>query len=264
MSDQKTNLPAISRQITELVLAGSPAHAEETFSEAAEQFGDLAIVEVLDALEPQVASMHLSAFDGGKLSLATLLISPKAWAQSLAFFAAPWSEDMIEDEPELLSEALFAHIHGILFASEDLDRRAALIHEALATDWGTTAFAALFSTAAEEIVELANEIHDRGPYSSGQTSSDHDIVPLALAVARSDPEAWDRVLFELFPNWQPGENPFQADEAEEEVDSDDARGYEYAPSRTTQELLLRLRKQVPSRQIDTRGNRPSLGEDIFA
>ena len=264
MSDQKTNLPAISRQITELVLAGSPAHAEETFSEAAEQFGDLAVVEVLDALEPQVASMHLSAFDGGKLSLATLLISPKAWAQSLAFFAAPWSEDMIEDEPELLSEALFAHIHGILFASEDLDRRAALIHEALATDWGTTAFAALFSTAAEEIVELANEIHDRGPYSSGQTSSDHDIVPLALAVARSDPEAWDRVLFELFPNWQPGENPFQADEAEEEVDSDDARGYEYAPSRTTQELLLRLRKQVPSRQIDTRGNRPSLGEDIFA
>ena len=264
MSDQKTNLPAISRQITELVLAGSPAHAEETFSEAAEQFGDLAVVEVLDALEPQVASMHLSAFDGGKLSLATLLISPKAWAQSLAFFAAPWSEDMIEDEPELLSEALFAHIHGIIFASEDLDRRAALIHEALATDWGTTAFAALFSTAAEEIVELANEIHDRGPYSSGQTSSDHDIVPLALAVARSDPEAWDRVLFELFPNWQPGENPFQADEAEEEVDSDDALGYEYAPSRTTQELLLRLRKQVPSRQIDTRGNRPSLGEDIFA
>lgn len=264
MSDQKTNLPAISRQITELVLAGSPAHAEETFSEAAEQFGDLAVVEVLDALEPQVASMHLSAFDGGKLSLATLLISPKAWAQSLAFFAATWSEDMIEDEPELLSEALFAHIHGILFASEDLDRRAALIHEALATDWGTTAFAALFSTAAEEIVELANEIHDRGPYSSGQTSSDHDIVPLALAVARSDPEAWDRVLFELFPNWQPGENPFQADEAEEDVDTDDALGYEYAPSRTTQELLLRLRKQVPSRQIDTRGNRPSLGEDIFA
>ena len=265
MSDQKTNLPAISRQITELVLAGSPTHAEETFSEAAEQFGDLAVVEVLDALEPQVASMHLSAFDGGKLSLATLLISPKAWAQSLAFFAATWNEDMIEDEPELLSEALFAHIHGILFASDDLDRRAALIHEALATDWGTTAFAALFSTATDEIIELANEIHDRGPYSGGQTSSDHDIVPLALAVARSDPEAWDRVLFELFPDWQPGENQLSASEGyETDEDTDEARGYEYAPSRTTQELLLRLRKQVPSRQIDTRGNRPSLGEDIFA
>lgn len=264
MPDEKTNLPAISRQITELVLAGSPAHAEETFNEAAEQFGDLAVVEVLDALEPQVASMHLSAFDGGKLSLATLLISPKAWAQSLAFFAATWNEDMIEDEPELLSEALFAHIHGILFASDDLDRRAALIHEALATDWGTTAFAALFSTATEEIIELANEIHDRGPYSSGQTSSDHDIVPLALAVARSDPEAWDRVLFELFPDWQQGENQLQSGEGyEADEDTDDARGYEYAPNRTTQELLLRLRKQVPSRQIDTR-SRPSLGEDIFA
>ena len=265
MSDQKTNLPAISRQITELVLAGSPNHAEETLSDTAEQLGDLAVVEVIDALEPQVASMHLSAFDGGKLSLATLLVSPNAWAQSLAFFAAPWSEDMIEDEPELLAESLFAHIHGVLFASDDQDRCSALIHEALATDWGTTAFAALFSTAAEEIAEIATDIHDRGPYSSGQTSSDHDIVPLALAVARSDPEGWDRVLFELFPNWQPGENPFGASEDyEEDEESDEAAGYQHACSRSTQELLLRLRKQVPSRQIDTRSNRPSLGEDIFA
>ncbi len=73
------------------------------------------MVEVLDSLEPQVASLHLSAFDGGKLSLATLLISPKAWAESLAFFAAPWNEDMIEDEPEVLAESLFAHIHGVIF-----------------------------------------------------------------------------------------------------------------------------------------------------
>ncbi len=260
MSEQ-SNLPAISRHITELVLAGSPTHAEEAFNEAAEQFGDLAVVEVLEALEPQVTSMHLSAFDGSKLSLATLLISPKAWAQSLAFFAATWSEDMIEDEPEFLAEFLFSHIHGVIFASDDPDRRAALIHEALATDWGVTAMAALFSTATSEIIELANEIHERGTYSNGQTSSDHDIVPLALAIARSDPEAWDRVLFELFPDWQPGENQFHAEEADDEV-NDEAHGYDDAPSRTTQELLLRLRKQVPSRAKPV--VRPSLGEDIFS
>jgi hypothetical protein len=261
----KSNLPAISLQVTELVLAGSASHAEEIFNEAAEQFGDLAVVEVLDALAPQVASMHLSAFDGGKLSLATLLISPKAWAQSLAFFAATWNEDMIEDEPEFLAESLFAHIHGVIFASDDLDRRAALIHEALATDWGTTAFAALFSTATEEIIELANEIHERGAYSNGQTSSDHDIVPLALAIARTDPEAWDRVLFELFPDWQPGENQLHAaDESDEDDNDDNAHGYDYAPSRSTQELLLRLRKQVPSRVTAKPAGRPSLGEDIFA
>ena len=267
MSDQNTNLPAISRQITELVLAGSPEHAEETLNETAEHMGDLAVVEVLDALEPQVASMHLSAFDGSKLSLATLLVSPKAWAQSLAFFAAPWSDDMIEDEPELLAEALFAHIHGMLFASDDQERRSALIHEALATDWGTTAFAALFSTASREIAELATEILDRGPYSTGQTSSDHDIVPLALAVAQSDPEGWDRVLFELFPNWQPGEHPLEGHEGYEEEDTgndEEEPGEEHWDFRSTQELLQRLRKQVPTRQIDTRSNRPGLGEDIFA
>ncbi|MDO8207946.1 MAG: hypothetical protein Q7T38_09050 [Gallionella sp.] len=259
----KTNLPAISRQVTELVLAGSTDHAEEAFSETAEQFGDLAVVEVLEALSPEVASMHLSAFDGGKLSLATLLISPAAWAQSLAFFAAVWTEDKIEDEPEFLAESLFAHIHGVLFASDDLDRRAALIHEALSTDWGTTAFAALFSTAIEEIIELANDIHARGAFIGGQTTSDHDIIPLALAIARTDADAWDRVLFELFPDWQPGENELHSrpDEDEEEE-----YGYEYATPRTTQELLLRLRKQVPSKAISAPkpGARPSLGEDIFA
>jgi len=258
----KTNLPAISRQVTELVLAGSTDHAEEAFSETVEQFGDLAVVEVLESLAPQVASMHLSAFDGGKLSLATLLISPKAWAQSLAFFAATWPEDKIEDEPEFLAESLFAHIHGVLFASDDLDRRAALIHEALSTDWGTTAFAALFSTAIEEIIELANDIHARGAQSSGQTSSDHDIIPLALAIARTDADAWDRVLFELFPDWQPGENELHARPEE----SDEQYGYEYATARTTRDLLMRLRKQVPRKALKTPkpGARPSLGEDIFA
>ena len=81
-----TNFPAISRQVTELVLAGSSAHAEEAINDTAEQFGDLAVVAVLDTMEPQVAAMHLSAFDGGKLSLATLLISPKAWASRRSVF----------------------------------------------------------------------------------------------------------------------------------------------------------------------------------
>lgn len=259
MSDN-SNFPAISRQITELILAGSDEHAEEAFNEAAEQFGDLAVVEVLNSLEPHVASLHMSSFDGGKLSLATFLISPKAWAESLAFFAATWSEDMIEDEPEVLSESLFAHIHGVIFASDDSKRRAALIHDSLSTDWGTTAFAVLFSTATEEIIEIANDIHTRGAHSSGQTTSDHDVIPLALEIARTDEEAWDRVLFEIFPDWQPGDNQLraQSDDSDEE--------HEYATGRTTKELLLRLRKQVPSKSASKpkAGGRPSLGEDIFA
>lgn len=266
---EKKNLPAISRQVTELVLAGSTEHAEEAFSEAAEQFGDLAVVEVLESLEPQVASLHLAAFDGGKLSLATLLIPAKAWAESLAFFAATWNEDLIEDEPEVLAESLFAHIHGVIYASEDAERRAELIHEALATDWGTTAFAALFSTAAEEIIEIANAIHERGAHSSNQTTSDHDVIPLALDIARTDADAWDRVLFELFPDWQPGVNQLHVhDDAEDHDDHGDEEEteQEYAVGRSTKELLLRLRKQVPSKAITTpkKGGRPSLGEDIFA
>lgn len=256
----KTNFPAISLQVTELVLAGSTEHAEQAFNETAEQFGDLAVVTVLDSLEPQVASLHLSAFDGGKLSLATLLISPKAWAESLAFFAATWSEDMIEDEPEILAESLFAHIHGVIFASDALERRAALIHDALSTDWGTTAFAVLFSTAVEEIIEIANDIHDRGAHNSGQTTSDHDVIPLALEIARTNEEAWDRVLFEIFPDWHPGEHQLHA--KSDDGDEED----EYASGRTTKELLLRLRKQVPSKSVSApkTSGRPSLGEDIFA
>jgi hypothetical protein len=260
---ENSNFPAISRQVTELVLSGSSEHAEEAINETAEQFGDLAVVAVLDTLEPQVASMHLSAFDGGKLSLATMLISPKAWAESLAFFAATWSEDMVEDEPEVLTESLFAHIHGIVFSSDDAERRAALIHEALSTDWGTTAFAVVFSTAIEDIIELANDIHSRGAHSSGQTTSDHDVIPLALEIARSDADAWDRVLFEIFPDWQPGENQLRPRPEESEEDEDH---HEDAVARTTHELLLRLRKQVPGKSVSAtprKGARPSLGEDIF-
>lgn len=259
----KSNLPAVTRQITELVLTGASEHAEEALSEAVEAFGDLAVVEVLDAMEPEVASMHLSHFDGGKLSLATLLISPDAWAGSLAYFAATWREDMIEDEPEFLAESLFAHIHGVLYASDDEDRRAALIRKALATDWGTTAFAALFSTATEDIIEIANEIHARGARGIAHTSSDDDLIPLALDVAKFDPEGWDRVLFELFPDWQPGENQTAAkDYGDDEAEDDEGNAYEDAPSRTTEELLLRLRKQVPSKSAAS--GRPSMGEDIFA
>lgn len=262
MADNK-NLPAISLQVTELVLAGSSEHAEEAFNDAAEKFGDLVIVQVLDSLEPQVAAMHLAAFDGGKLSLATLLISPKAWAESLAFFAATWSEDMIEDEPEVLTESLFAHIHGVVFSGDDAQRRTNLIHEALSTDWGTTAFAVLFSTATAEIIELANDIYSRGALSSGPTTSDHDVIPLALEIARSDADAWDRVLFEIFPDWQPGENQLRARSEEGDQDEHD---HEDAIARTTHELLLRLRKQVPSKSVSApkTAGRPSLGEDIFA
>lgn len=260
---EHSNFPAISRQVTELVLSGSSAHAEEAISDTAEQFGDLAVATILDTLEPQVAAMHLTAFDGGKLSLATLLISPKAWAESLAFFAATWNEEMMEDEPEVLTESLFAHIHGILFSTDDLARRTALIHAALSTDWGTTAFALLLSTATEEIIELANDIHTRGAHSSGQTTSDHDVIPLALEIARNDADAWDRVLFEIFPDWQPGENQLRA--RSEDGDDDDDDNHDYALARTTHTLLMRLRRQVPSKAATPKqGARPSLGEDIFA
>lgn len=267
MPDKK-NLPAIQLQITELVLAGSTAHAEEAINETAEKFGDLAVIEVLNTLEPQVASLHLSSFDGGKLSLATLLIPPKVWAESLAYFAATWDEDWIEDEPEVLSESLFAHIHGVVFSTDEAERRAELIHEALSTDWGTTAFAVLFSTAAEEIIEIANDIHNLGAHRSGHTTSDHDVIPLALEIARSNEEAWDRVLFEIFPDWMPGENQLQvrSDEDDSDEGDDEDREHEFAIGRTTKELLLRLRKQVPSKSVSTakKRARPSLGEDIFS
>jgi len=259
---EKANFPALTRQVSELVIAGSIDHAEEAINETAEQFGDLAVVEVLDKMEPQVAAMHLSSFDGGKLSLATMLISPKAWAASLAFFAATWTDEAIEDEPELLTDALFAHIHGVIFSTDDPERRAQLIHEALSTDWGTTAFALLFSTAVEDIIELANDIYSRGVQASGSTTSDHDVIPLAVEIARSDSDAWDRVMFELFPTWQPGDNQLRARSEEGDDDEDDP---DYAFARTTHELLLRLRKQVPSKSARTprKGARPSLGESIF-
>src|SRR3954470_16373852 len=134
----KSNWPALSKQVSELVLAGSLSHAEQAFSEAVELHGDLAVVEVLGTLPPQVTALHLSGFDGGKTSLATLLVPPKAWADSLAFFAAVWSDDNIEDDPERLAESLFSHVHGVVYSTDDLDRRRELLFEASATEVGAT------------------------------------------------------------------------------------------------------------------------------
>ena len=67
----------------------------------------------------------------------------------------------------------------------------------------------------------------------------------------------------FFPDWQPGENQLRARSEEGDDDEDD---HEYALARTTHELLLRLRKQVPSKsaRVPKTGGRTSLGEDIFA
>jgi len=89
------------------------------------------------------------------------------------------------------------------------------------------------------------------------------VIPLAMEIARSDMDAWDRVLFELFPDWVPGENQLHARPEEGE---DDESHHEHAFARTTHDLLLRLRRQVPSKPAHApkAGGRPSLGEDIFA
>ncbi|NVE00369.1 hypothetical protein [Massilia sp. BJB1822] len=258
MSDN-SNLPAISKQVTELVLAGSLSHAEQAFAEAAEQHGDLAVVEVLNNIPPHVTALHMAGFDGGKLSLATLLVPPKAWAQSLAYLAATWPDDLIEDDPERIAESLFAHIHGVVFGTEDEERRNELLQEASATDWGCTAFAILFSMAPKEVLELAGEIISKGPYITGQTTSDNDVVPLALALAKASEDGWDRALFELFPDFR-----HSADLADAEF-SDDPDEEPSFLQRSTKELLYRLRKQVPSTRSTAAkaGSRRSMGTGIF-
>ena len=125
--------------------AGGSASAEEALSKAADEHGDYAVAEVLSTLPPQVTALHLAGFDGAKTSLATLLVPPKAWAESLAYMAATWPDDMIEDDPERIAEGLFNHVHGIVYASDDEDRRHELLAEASATDHGATVFAILWS-----------------------------------------------------------------------------------------------------------------------
>jgi hypothetical protein len=260
MSDEtKSKLPALSRQVNELVLAGSLQHAEEALSKAADEHGDYAVAEVLSTLPPEVTALHLAGFDGGKTSVATLLVPPKAWAESLAYLAATWPDDMIEDDPERIAENLFNHIHGVVYATDDEDRRHELLSEASSSDWGATAFAILWSLAPKEILEVAGEINSRGPHTNIHTTSDSDIVPLAVDLARASEDGWERSLLELFPEYRN-----TADLADVEMPDDEDEDSEF-PHRNTRELLYRLRKQVPSvRTTPKRSTRRSMGTDIFS
>ena len=257
--EQKSNLPALTKQVMELVLSGSLGHAEQAFADAADQYGDLAVVEVLNAIPPQVTALHLAGFDGGKMSLATLLVPPKAWADSLAFMAATWPDNLIEDDPERLAENLFNHVHGVVYAQDDEERRNELLEAASATDHGATVFAILWSLAPKEILEVAGEILSKGRYVSGQTSADSDIVPLAVDLAKATEDGWERSLLELFPEFR-----HSAEMAEIELPDDPDEESEFM-QRSTRDLLLRLRKQVPSvRSRPVRSARRSMGTDIFS
>ena len=258
-NEAKSNLPALTRQVNELVLAGSLQHAEEALSKAADEHGDYAVAEVLSTLPPQVTALHLAGFDGAKTSVATLLVPPKAWAESLAYLAATWPDDMIEDDPERIAESLFNHIHGVVYATDDEDRRHELLSEASSSDWGATAFAILWSLAPKEILEVAGEINSRGPHINVHTTSDSDIVPLAVDLAKSSEDGWERSLLELFPEYRN-----TADLADVELPEDEDEAEEF-PHRNTRELLYRLRKQVPSvRSTPKRSTRRSMGTDIFS
>jgi hypothetical protein len=254
------NLPALRKQFTELVIAGSTERAEEAFSEAVEEFGDLAVVEVLATIEPQITSLHLSAFDGGKLSLATLLVPPKAWAESLAFFAAKWREDDIENDPEILAEALLAHIHGVIFSTDDPVRRSELLAAAAATDSGIIALTVLFSLAPEDILEVADNIHSMRSYATGSTENDHEVVPLAIELAKASEDGWERALYELYPNFL-----HDPDSVREKFETEEEEG-ERTTHRSTQELLYQLRKLVPTRKNETTtpSKHKRLGNDIFS
>jgi hypothetical protein len=257
--DNKSNLPALSKQVGELVLAGSLQHAEEALSQAADEHGDYAVAEVLATLPPQVTALHLAGFDGAKTSVATLLVPPKAWAESLAYLAATWPDDMIEDDPERIAENLFNHIHGVVYATDDEDRRHELLSEASSSDWGATAFAIVWSLAPKEILEVAGEIGSKGRYVTGQTSADSDIVPLAIDLAKASEDGWERSLLELFPEFR-----HSGEMADIELPDDPDEESEFM-QRSTRELLYRLRKQVPSvRSMPRRSSRRSLGTDIFS
>lgn len=257
--DTKSNLPALSKQVGDLVLAGSLQHAEEALSQAADEHGDYAVAEVLSTLPPQVTALHLAGFDGAKTSVATLLVPPKAWAESLAYLAATWPDDMIEDDPERIAENLFNHIHGIVYATDDEDRRHELLAEASATDYGATAFAIVWSLAPREILEVAGEINNRGAHINVHTTSDSDIVPLAVDLAKASEDGWQRSLLELFPDYRN-----TADLADVELPDDPDEETEFQ-QRGTRELLYRLRKQVPSvRSMPRRSSRRSMGTDIFS
>jgi hypothetical protein len=148
----------------------------------------------------------------------------------------------------------------VVYSTDDLDRRRELLFEATATDHGATVFATLFSLAPKEILEVAGEIITKGAYVTGQTSSDSDIVPLAIDLAQASEDGWDRSLFELFPEFR-----HSADLADAEF-TDDPDEEQPFMQRSTKELLYRLRKQVPSTRGTTskRSGRRSIGTDIFS
>ena len=260
MSDDTTSkLPALTRQVNELVLAGSLQHAEEALSHAAEEHGDYAVAEVLSTLPPQVTALHLAGFDGAKTSLATLLVPPKAWAESLAYIAATWPDNMIEDDPERIAENLFNHMHSVVYATDDEARRHELLQEASATDFGATAFGILWSLAPHEILELAGEINTRGLNANIHTTTDSDVVPMAMDLARASEDGWQRSLLELFPDFR---NTHDLADVELSHDEDEETEVN---RRGTRELLYRLRKQVPSvRSQPRRSPRRSIGTDIFS
>jgi hypothetical protein len=166
---------------------------------------------------------------------------------------------MIEDDPERIAENLFNHIHGIVYATDDEERRHELLTEASATDYGATAFAIVWSLAPREILEVAGEINNRGPHINVHTTSDSDIVPLAVDLAKASEDGWQRSLLELFPEYRN-----TADLADVEL-PDDPDEETDLQQRGTRELLYRLRKQVPSvRSLQRRSGRRSMGTDIFS
>jgi hypothetical protein len=166
---------------------------------------------------------------------------------------------MIEDDPERIAENLFNHVHGIVYATDDEDRRIELLQEASATDHGATVFAILWSLAPREILELAGEILSKGRYVTAQTSGDSDIAPLAVDLAKATEDGWERSLLELFPDFR-----HSAEMADVELPDDPDEESDFM-QRSTRELLYRLRKQVPSvRSMPRRGTRRSMGTDIFS
>jgi hypothetical protein len=111
--------------------------------------------------------------------------------------------------------------------------------------------------APKEILEVAGEIIAKGPYLTGQTSSDNDVVPLAIALAQASEDGWDRALFELFPEFR-----HSADLADAEFNDDPDEEQNFL-QRSTKELLYRLRKQVPSTRV-VKASRRSVGTGIFS
>jgi hypothetical protein len=160
------------------------------------------VAEVLSTLPPQVTALHLAGFDGAKTSLATLLVPPKAWAESLAYLAATWPDNMIEDDPERIAENLFNHIHGVVYATDDEDRR----HELLAKPRPPTTARPRSRSCGRwrrrRSWKWPARSTPRAAYVTGQTTSDSDIVPLAIDLAKASEDGWERSLLELFPEYR--------------------------------------------------------------